>query len=109
MGVTRAGTTCRQRRSTNLGLGRWCSLGDNATRAVGHGIRRFNSDVMKYLVRVGTARQMETFASEWEPKSKEAAAQARQEAIDAGKCAIDSGVDLLELMRAELGHTGHKT
>jgi hypothetical protein len=52
---------------------------------------------------------METFASEWEPKSKEAAAQARQEAIDAGKCAIDSGVDLLELMRAELGHTGHKT
>ena len=65
-------------------------------------VRQFNQYVTTYLVSVGSARQLDGFASDAEPKSREAAAAAHRKAREDGEAAIRAGEAAIVAMRDEL-------
>ncbi|MFC0436108.1 hypothetical protein [Kutzneria buriramensis] len=72
-----------------------------------HGLlHEFNRLIVRYGTAVGSARKMATFADAQVPDTKVQAAQAQNEANDAGRAVLTAGDPLLARMRVELGDGG---
>jgi hypothetical protein len=68
-------------------------------------VREFNQLVTDYLVSVGSARQLDSFISDAEPKSKDVAAAAHLKARADGQATISAGEAAIVTMREELHRT----
>ena len=68
-------------------------------------VREFNELVTNYLVSVGSARQLDSFISDAEPKSTDVAAAAHRKAREDGQATISAGEAAIVTMREELHRT----